>query len=130
MFVYVYSAHKEARENTLLLSPLKKYLQQLSEATQEQYPLRTNIFVQMFHYLSLLWKNSRYFSTPSHLVIVLTEICNAFITRTTRFVNSRHLFQMELVDALERVEAALVICEEFQRSYEVIEYYYTIFLTC
>lgn len=112
-------ALRSAQQNAQLLSPLGKYIRLMMDSTQDQYPKRTEIFTQMFYHVMLVWQHSQYFSSPSHLAIVFTEICNAFVDRTSRFVNSRVLFQMEIFDALQRIEEAIAICEKFQHAYEV-----------
>ena len=55
------------------------------------------------HTILLIWKKSRYYNTPSRLVVLIREICNAIISKAQGFVDKDTIFS--LIDSKETTEA-------------------------
>lgn len=52
------------------------------------------IFVPIMHLILLIWKHSQYYNTPSKLVVLIREICNAIITRAMGYVSGKEIVGM------------------------------------
>jgi dynein heavy chain len=46
------------------------------------------------HIILLIWKKSNYYNTPSRLVVLIREICNAIIEKACEYVSGDHLFAL------------------------------------
>lgn len=44
-------------------------------------------FLPIMHTILLIWRNSKYYKTPSRLVVLIREICNAIIDLAREYVS-------------------------------------------
>jgi len=61
----------------------------LSETNFKQLHL---LFVPIMHIILLIWKESKYYNTPSRLVVLIREICNAIIELAREYVSGAAIF--------------------------------------
>lgn len=76
----VHAARQEANENCKYLSTLKDLFDQLLEPSRE-LPQLAEPFMGIMHTILLIWTYSQYYNTPSRLVVLIREICNAIISQ-------------------------------------------------
>ncbi|MBK8156724.1 MAG: hypothetical protein IPK55_12360 [Streptococcus sp.] len=74
----VSTARAEANDNFKYLSTLKTFFMELESETADFVKLH-DFFVPIMHTILLIWKHSQYYNTPSKLVVLIREICNAII---------------------------------------------------
>jgi len=46
------------------------------------------------HITLMIWKESKYYNTPSRLVVLIREICNAIIEQAIEYVSGEHIFAL------------------------------------
>lgn len=71
-------ARKEAEENHQYLKTLEELFYQLSN-TSNELPVVAEQFVPIMFTISLIWNHSTNYNTPSRLVVLIRQICNAII---------------------------------------------------
>jgi len=74
----LHQARLEANDNTRYLKGLQKYVDILENSGRDFTTLH-EIFVPMMHTIMLIWNNSKFYNTPTRLVVLLREISNALI---------------------------------------------------
>lgn len=72
----VADALAEASDVCKHLEPLRKFLEDVEEGEFPNFPL---LFLQLMKILSLIWKHSKFYATPRHIVVILREIFNQLI---------------------------------------------------
>jgi dynein heavy chain len=87
----VQAARVEANDNFKYLTTLKELFFQLVDETKEFTEL-PELFVPIMHVILLIWNHSQYYNTPSRLVVLIREICNAIITQACKFINGEMIF--------------------------------------
>ena len=79
------------------------------------------LFVPIMHTILLIWTYSQHYNTPSRLVVLIREICNAIITRCCQFINGEMIFGFikndESKEANEKLNVALEVCSKFKDAY-------------
>jgi dynein heavy chain len=78
-------ARKEANENFMYLSTLEEYFETLLNSGSEFKEL-PDIFLPIMHSIMLIFSNSNYYKSPSRIVLLIREICNAIIIRATEYI--------------------------------------------
>jgi len=73
-------AQKEANENYKYLRTLDVLFADLT-STSLELPEVADLFVPIMHTILLIWQHSNHYNTPSRLVVLIREICNAIITQ-------------------------------------------------
>jgi len=73
-------ARSEANENYKYLQTLVELFDQLTNPANELKDV-VELFVPIMHTILLIWTYSQHYNTPSRLVVLIREICNAIITR-------------------------------------------------
>jgi len=115
----VYIARLEANDNTKYLQILESWFEKL--VTMDDFPRLSNLFVPILHALLLVWRHSNYYNTPSRLVIIIREICNAIIEQACRYVSGEQIFALidsdESTKAIEQIRATYTVCESFKIAY-------------
>ena len=73
------------------------------------------------HTILLIWTYSTYYNTPSRLLVLIREICNAVIDQCKQFVNGERVFEAikanETFDAHKKLILALDVCSSFKDAY-------------
>ena len=79
------------------------------------------LFVPIMHTILLIWTYSTYYNTPSRLLVLIREICNAVIDQCKQFVNGERVFEAikanETFDAHKKLILALDVCSSFKDAY-------------
>ncbi|GAB9467560.1 hypothetical protein Gpo141_00004900 [Globisporangium polare] len=115
----VFLARAEANDNSHFLQPLAKWFDALSGAAS--FPEIRELFRPVFHSILLVWKCSRFYNTPTRLVVLIRQICNEIIRKAVTFLNGKKLFELIDEDELEQANAMLLVslqvCAHFKSVY-------------
>ncbi|TMW58214.1 hypothetical protein Poli38472_011802 [Pythium oligandrum] len=116
----VFLARAEANDNLHFLQPLTKWFEQLINAPT--FAEIRDIFRPICHSILLVWKCSRFYNTPTRLVVLVRQICNEIIRKaSTQYLNGKILFdlieQNELEQANEMLLLCLQVCAHFKSVY-------------
>ena len=115
----VYQSRLEANDNVRFLSTLEEWFEKLIKG--DDYAKLQDIFRPILYTILLIWKNSKYYNTPSRIVILFKEICNAIIEQSCRFVSGEQVFTFieneEANAALDHLETVIAVCTAFKNSY-------------
>lgn len=69
----------------MYLSTLEDYFQDLMVNTDfHQLP---KVFVPIMHSILLIFQNSNFYKSPSRIVLLIREICNAIIKRASEYIS-------------------------------------------
>ena len=113
-------ARVEANDNFLYLQTLGDLFMQLSDNSKE-LPDIQELFVPIMHTILLIWTYSQYYNTPSRLVVLIREICNAVIDRCRNQADKDKIFGYikgdEAQEAHSKLSAALNTCAKFKEAY-------------
>ena len=115
----VYTARLEANDNVKFLGMLEDLLEKLT--TTDDFVKLQGLFRPILHTTLLIWKNSKYYNTPSRIVILFKEICNALIEQSCRYVSGEQVFSMieneEANAAVDHLETVTSVCNKFKTDY-------------
>lgn len=118
----VQTARTEANDNYRYLVTLEDLFRALTEETADFANL-PNLFNPIMHTILLIWKNSTYYNSPSKLVVLIREICNAIISQAFKFINGEQIFahikSEEPKEANDKLVQTLEVCSKFKESYFV-----------
>ena len=87
----VHIAKYEANENYKYLKTLEELFDQLTDSSKE-LPEVADLFVPIMHTILLIWTYSEHYNTPSRLVVLIREICNAIIKACCGKINGEEIF--------------------------------------
>ena len=118
----VQTARTEANDNHKYLDTLKDLFIALTDETAEFEKL-PELFYPIMHTILLIWKNSTFYNTPSKLVVLIREICNAIISQVLRFINGEQIFSLikseSTKEANDHLTKTLEVCSKFKEAYFV-----------
>jgi dynein heavy chain len=116
----VQTARAEANENYKFLQTLLDLFNQLTDNSQELAEA-VDLFVPVMHTIRLIWTYSQHYNTPSRLVVLIREICNAIIARCRHYIDGPKIFAFiqgeEPMEAHEKLILALDVCSKFKDAY-------------
>ena len=72
------------------------------------------------HLILLIWDNSKYYKTPTRLVVLIREICNAIIEKAREYVPGSLIFSLlndNPRDASDKLQTTIDICTKFKDAY-------------
>jgi len=73
------------------------------------------------HTILLIWTYSQYYNTPSRLVVLIREICNAIINQCRGKINGEEIFGFikgeEPKEAHDKLSLAVDVCYKFKDAY-------------
>ena len=73
------------------------------------------------HTILLIWNHSQNYNTPSRLVVLIRQICNAIIKQCRGTVDGPKVFEAikneETNDAHQKLTLALDVCSKFKDAY-------------
>jgi dynein heavy chain len=114
----VFSARLEANDNIKYLETLRGLFSDLSST---EFPVLADLFKPIMHIILLIWKSSKYYNTPTRLVVLIREICNALITQACKFTSGEQIFALieeeEAGQAVEQLKLTLQVCGTFKSTY-------------
>jgi len=77
--------------------------------------------VPIMHTILLIWTHSQNYNTPSRLVVLIREICNAIINQCRNYVDGNKVFEAikneDPSDAHQKLTLALDVCSKFKDAY-------------
>jgi len=116
----VQTARAEANENFKYLQTLVELFDELTDNAQDLYDV-ADLFVPIMHTILLIWTYSQHYNTPSRLVVLIREICNAIITRCRSAIDGEKIIGMikaeEPKEAHDKLNLALEVCTKFKNAY-------------
>ncbi len=114
----VFTARLEANDNVKHLKTLEGLFRRLDEGEFSQLQ---ELFKPIFHVILLVWKHSKYYNSPTRLVLLIRKICNSIIIRASKFSDSENLFalaeQGQAAKAVEQLQTMIRVCNSFKKSY-------------
>ena len=115
----VYNARLESNDNMRFLGMLQQWFDKLING--DDFPNLNETFRPILHIILLIWKRSKYYNTPSRLVVLLNQICNAIIEQACRFISGEQVFSMidneEANAAVKYLDVAINTCKGFKATY-------------
>jgi len=80
-----------------------------------------DLFVPIMHTILLVWTYSQHYNTPSRLVVLIREICNAIINQCRTHIAGTEIFGFiqggESEEAHSKLTLALDVCSKFKDAY-------------
>uniref|UniRef100_F7AU91 AAA+ ATPase domain-containing protein n=1 Tax=Ciona intestinalis TaxID=7719 RepID=F7AU91_CIOIN len=115
MFKDVVAGLAEAKDIHVHLKPIKWILENMEEKEFNEYSYCVK---PLFLLICKVWASSKYYSTPTRLIVLLQEICNLMINQCRSFLNPEDLFKQEVDQGIESVAVALKILKQFRAAYQ------------
>lgn len=113
-------AQKEANENYKYLTTLQNLFLDLQDTTKDLVDIAES-FVPIMHTVLLIWNHSQNYNTPSRLVVLIRQICNAIIKQCRGTIDGPKVFEAikneETIDAHQKLTLALDVCSKFKDAY-------------
>lgn len=113
-------AKYEANENYKYLKTLEELFNSLTDTTKELDEV-AELFVPIMHTILLVWTYSEHYNTPSRLVVLIREICNAIISACCAKINGVEIFTFiesgEQREALSKLSLCIDVCYKFKDAY-------------
>lgn len=89
--------------------------------TGKEFTEIPELFVPTMHVVLLIWTYSQNYNTPSRLVVLIREICNAIINQCRNYIDGEKIFGFikneEPKEAHDRLTLALDVCSKFKDAY-------------
>jgi dynein heavy chain len=60
--------------------------------TSQELADAADLFIPIMHTIKLIWTYSQHYNTPSRLVVLIREICNAIINRCRNYIDGQKIF--------------------------------------
>jgi len=118
----VEEARDEANDNEDFLKTLTKGINALTSDSADFETLDKH-FNGILHNVLLIWKHSKYYTTPARLAVLIREICNSIITQATKFISGPDVFNMiasdEAQDCHDKLERTLQVCTALKDIFEI-----------
>jgi len=116
----VQTARAESNENYKYLQTLEDLFRELTDNSIELADA-VDLFIPIMHTTQLIWNYSNHYNTPSRLVVLIREICNAIINRCRNYIDGPKIFAFiqgeEPGEAHEKLILALDVCSKFKDAY-------------
>jgi dynein heavy chain len=116
----VQTARAEANENFKYLQTLLDLFNQLTD-TGKEFTEIPDLFVPIMHVILLIYTYSQNYNTPSRLVVLIREICNAIINQCRNSIDGDKIFAFirneEPKEAHDKLTLALDVCSKFKDAY-------------
>ena len=115
LFKETVNARDEARDIDIHLKPLAGFFESI-ETTE--FDESAALFDPMFHTICLLWANSTYYCRPARIIILLQEINNVIIRRSSEFLEPIDLFKGEPEESVEKIKTTYNTLQAYEKSYQ------------
>jgi dynein heavy chain, axonemal len=109
------NALEEAQDIDVHLRPLAGHFEML-ETTE--FDESSAAFDPMFHTICLVWANSKYYCRPARIIVLLQEINNLIMKRSTEFLEPIDLFKGEIEESVEKIKVTCNVLDTYEKSYE------------
>ncbi|RDD42081.1 Dynein beta chain, ciliary [Trichoplax sp. H2] len=114
-FQDVVTGLNEARDISIHLKPLKPLLEDLE---QTEFDAIKKSIPPLFHTIGLIWANSKYYSTPARIIVLLQELSNMIIELARNFLDASELFKGEIEETIGRVTKTINICRYYRQHFD------------
>jgi dynein heavy chain len=114
----VKQAKIEANDSYTYVSILETWFDELMNCTD--FTKLHFLFVPIMHTILLIWQNSKYYNTPTRLVVLIREICNAIIEKAREFVSGATIFNLlksNPAQASKKLQITIDVCTKFKDAY-------------
>lgn len=115
----VYQARLQANDNVHFLGMLEDLFETLING--DDFVKLEELFRPILHTVLLIWKNSEYYNTPTRIVILFKEICNALVEQSCRYMSGEQVFTLieneEANIAVSNLGTIIDICNKFKINY-------------
>ncbi|KAK2885147.1 hypothetical protein Q8A73_021621 [Channa argus] len=111
----VLAALEEAKDICTYLKPLQRLFEDMENV---EFPDVRSQIGPFMHTVCLVWANSRYYSTPAHLIVLLQETCNLLIQQARVYLVPEEVLRGEVSESLLKVQTSLDILQLFRDTYE------------
>ncbi|CAG5911397.1 unnamed protein product [Menidia menidia] len=110
----VLAALEEAKDICICLGPLQRLFEDMESA---EFPDVKGQIRPLMHTICLVWANSRYYSTPARLVVLLQKTCNLLTQQAQAYLLPEEVLRGELSESLLRVQTGLDVLQLFRNAY-------------
>lgn len=105
----------------MYLSTLEKHFLTLNDKSGE-FPELPEVFLPIMHSILLIFNYSNYYKTPSRIVLLIREICNAIISRASEYIPGDSVIQYmqnkdEIEGACDKLQITIDVCTKFKDTY-------------
>ncbi|MBN3279379.1 DYH9 protein, partial [Polyodon spathula] len=115
MFQDVVAGLTEASDINMHLKPLQRHFDDIENVEfNEAKPM----IGPLMHVVCLVWANSKYYNTPSRIIVLLQETCNLLIQQARAYLNPEDILKGEIQESLNKVLQTLDILQLFRQTYE------------
>ena len=91
----LFHARAEANDNVKFLAPLRKWVEQLEDCSD--YSTLPEVYPPIVHTI-LLMERSGHYNTPTRLVVLVREVCNALVQQSQQYLRE-HERLFELIES-------------------------------
>jgi dynein heavy chain len=115
----VFHARSESNDNFKYLRTLESWFGKLeTEPAFAKLPLT---FRPVLHLILAVWRESRFYNSPSRLVVLMRKVCNALISQCRNYIGGKKIFDMidseETVKLVDMLRLALKVLGSFKSCY-------------
>lgn len=93
---------------------------QLTDPTKDLNDV-ADLFIPIMHTILLIWTYSEHYNSPSRLVVLIREICNAVINQARSHISGEEIFGFikgeEAKEAHDKLTLCLDVCSKFKDAY-------------
>ena len=115
----VFAARGEAKDNAKFLATLEPYVDLLNNGSD--FGELAGAFRPAMHTLLLIWKHSKFYCTPSRMVVLVRQMVNSVIAAAGRFLTGRQAMETLMDEAassvVPKLKTLLRVAGEFKRVY-------------
>ncbi|XP_066093696.1 dynein axonemal heavy chain 17 isoform X2 [Saccopteryx bilineata] len=118
VYMNVTEGLKEANDIVLYLLPLHILLEEMEQA---DFPVLPTFIAKVLHTICFIWANSKYYNTPSRVIVVLQEFCNQLIEMTRMYLGPEEVLkglQGEIEEVLNGISLSVMVLRELYRTYD------------
>ena len=119
LFSEVENTLSEAQEIADHLTPLIAQFETLE--TIEFIDIQ-HLLNPLFHTICLIWSHCKHYCKPNRIVVLIQEINNLIIKRTTLFLQPDELFQMDHGEVSNKLDTCLIVLNEYYTCFNAHAY--------
>eukprot|EP01052_Picozoa_sp_SAG31_P036878 SAG31_NODE_4666_length_3053_cov_1.294177_1_plen_415_part_01 len=105
----------EANDNVMFLKPLVQYVDKLRD--MDEFGELAKLFPPLMHTIMLIWKHSKFYNTPSRVVVLMREICNDLIAQAHKYLEPETIMEEEPQDAVNKLKQGIRVCGMLKTIY-------------
>ena len=114
-------SRKEANENSMYLGTLQEYFIKMMDSSFNFMDI-PDLFVPIMHSIMLIYLHSNYYNSPSRIVLLIREICNAIIARASDYIPGETVISFmynkeDIETACDKLQITIDVCTKFKDTY-------------